>query len=85
MSGARNHKLDQGLTVAMSRFDAQVLIPYLRSRRSFAMTYEEGMAQSKVTPLQHARQPPSFLELQAQRRNVLRSTRPPIILKMLIN
>lgn len=59
-----------------TRFDAQVLTPYMRLGRVAAMTMEEYLAASGTAPVVRAPKPPTFLQLQAQRRNVLRSTGP---------
>lgn len=59
-----------------TRFDAQVLTQHLRWGRVAAMTFEDHLASGGSAPVVHVRKPPTFLQLQAQRRNVLRSTGP---------
>ncbi len=59
-----------------TRFDAQVLTQHLRWGRVAGMTVEDHLASGDAAPVVRVRKPPSFLQLQAQRRNVLRSTGP---------
>jgi hypothetical protein len=62
--------------VPKTRFDAQVLTQHLRWGRVAAMTVEDHLASGDAAPVVRVRKPPTFLQLQAQRRNVLRSTGP---------
>jgi hypothetical protein len=68
--------LAQESSVPKTRFDAQILIPYLRWGRVAATLYEDRLDFGPPAPVVRAHKPPSFLQLQAQRRNVLRSTGP---------
>src|SRR5690348_12861645 len=66
----------QEFSVPKTRFDAQMLTPYLRWGRLAATLHEDRPDFGPTGPAVRARKPPSFLQLQAQRRNVLRSTGP---------
>ncbi len=62
--------------MSKTRFDAQVLTPYLRWGRLAAMTFEDHLASDHRKPAAQIRKPSTFLQIQAQHRNVARSTGP---------
>lgn len=59
-----------------TRFDGQVITPHLRWGRVAGMTVEDHLASGNTVPVVRVRKPPTGLQLQAQRRNVLRCSGP---------